>query len=286
MTLGSPSGPYRGQVIAFGTRHGKHHQVRDTFAQVLGAKVVAPADIDTDQFGTFTGDTARTLDPIAAARAKAHLGMAAAATRYGLASEASYGPLPGVGVPGHEEILLFLDPGRGLEIVEGERCLIELPAPLPVTADQDLDHYLHQAGFPDQALVVRPHRSGTTGSMVKGVTNRAALTAAIATAAAGSDDGQAFLEADLRAHHNPTRRVVLTRLGRRMAQRLATLCPACRYPGYGRTDTERGLPCAACATPTDLITADLHTCGHCLHHHRVFRPATTADPRWCPRCNP
>lgn len=286
MTPGNPPGPYHGEVIAFGTRHHKHRQVRDIFAQVLGADVVAPTDIDTDQFGTFTGDTPRTLDPIDAARAKAHLGMVVAATRCGLASEASYGPLPGVGVPGHEEILLFLDPDRGLEIVEGERCLLELPDPLPVTASHDLDRYLQQVGFPDQALIVRPHRGNTTESMVKGITNRADLTTAITTAAARSDDGRARLEADLRAHHNPSRRVVLTRLGRRMAQRLATPCPACRCPGYGRTTTERGLPCAVCATPTELITADVHTCGHCPHHHRTPRSVATADPRWCPTCNP
>lgn len=273
-------------MIAFGTRYGKHHQVRDTFAHVLGTEVVVPADIDTDQFGTVTGDVPRTLDPVAAARAKARLGMAAATARFGLASEASYGPLPGVGVPGHEEVLLFLDPGRSIEIVEGERCLLTPPAPLRVTADHDLDHYLRQAGFPEQALVVRPHRGDTPTEVVKGITDRDELTSAITFAAARSDDGHALLEPDLRAHHNPTRRVVLTRLGRRLAERLATPCLACGCPGYGRTDTERGLPCTACATPTDLITADIYTCGQCTHHHRVPRAALTADPRWCPLCNP
>ena len=286
MTPGHGPGPYRGQMIAFGTRHGKHHQVRDTFAQVLGAEVVVPTDIDTDQFGTFTGDVPRTLDPVAAARAKAHLGMAATTARFGLASEATYGPLPGVGVSGHEEVLLFLDPGRGIEIIEGERCLLTPPAQLRVAAGDDLDHYLHRAGFPEQALVVRYTRGGTLSTVAKGVTGRDDLVAATAAARDRSDDGHALLEPDLRAHHNPTRRVVLTRLGQRLAQRLATPCPACACPGYGRTDTERGLPCTACAAPTDLITADVHTCGQCAHQHRVRRAAITADPRWCPLCNP
>ncbi len=284
MTPDGRPGPYRGQVIAFGTRHGKHHQVRSAFAQVLGAEVVAPTDLDTDQFGTFTGDVPRTLGPVAAARAKAHLGMSATTARHGLASEASYGPLPGVGVPGHEEVMLFLDLDRGLEIVEGERCLRTPPAQLRVGAGQDLDRYLDQAGFPGQALVVR--RSDTATAAVKGITDRGTLAAAIAAAAACSDDGHALLETDLRAHHNPTRRVVLARLGRRLARRLATPCPACGCPGYGRTDTERGLPCTACATPTELVTADVHACGRCTHHHRVPRAATTADPRWCEVCNP
>lgn len=55
-----------------------------------------------------------------------------------------------------------------------------------------------------------------------------------------------MIEADLRAQRNPTRRRLLTRLGQRLAHRLAIPCPACRCPGFGRTDTEPGLSCAAC----------------------------------------
>lgn len=58
-----------GQVVAFGTRHGKEHQVAQAFAAVLRAEVVTPPGLDTDQFGTFSGETSRTLSPVDAARA-------------------------------------------------------------------------------------------------------------------------------------------------------------------------------------------------------------------------
>lgn len=73
---------YRGATVAFGTRHGKQHQVADAFAAILGAHVTAP-------------------------------------------------------VTGHEEMLLFRDTRRGIEVVEGERVPLALPGPVRVaTVDQ------------------------------------------------------------------------------------------------------------------------------------------------------
>ncbi len=279
-------GSYRDCVIAFGTMHGKHHQVARAFAGCLGAQVIAAAGIDTDQFGTFTGDIARTLAPLDAARAKARLAMTAADTPYGLASEASYGPLPGVGLPGHEEILLFLDDSRGIEIIEGERHLTAMPAPQRVRTLTDAAPLLEQINFGAQGVIVRPAESGETAGIVKGITDHTTLRAAIDRAAAASPDGHALLETDLRAHHNPTRRDVLTKLGDRLARRLATACPSCGSPGYGRDDSRRGLPCSACGHPTDLVTADIHSCATCRHQHAVPRPDTVADPQWCDHCNP
>ena len=70
--------PYRGAVIAFATMHGKEQLARGPFRTILGAAVLAPAGIDTDQFGSFAGDIPRTLTPQQAARSKALLGLRAA----------------------------------------------------------------------------------------------------------------------------------------------------------------------------------------------------------------
>ncbi len=282
----APTEAYRGTVIVFGTMHGKERQAAPVFAELLGARVVAPSGLDTDQFGTFSGDIARTLSPIDTARAKARLAMTATDSRYGLASEASYGSLPGVGWPGHEEILLFLDDTRGIEILEGNRTLATPGSRQRVRCSSELRDLPPALGWPAQALLVRPAAGGHGHDIVKGITRADQLADAARTAAARSDDGHALVEPDLRAHCNPTRRAVLTRLARTLATRLATGCPACGSPGYGRTDVDTGLPCAACGTPTELAVADVHTCPACPHQHRKPYPACTADPRWCPDCNP
>lgn len=273
--------PYQGRLIAVGTRHGKQHQFAPAFRAVLGADLITPPDLDTDQFGTFTGEVRRPGTTLAAARAKARLAMDVSGLPYGLASEASYGPLPG-GWHGHEEIVLFRDDVRGIEVVEGHRSLSTPGGGHRVARAADLPRDLLN-GLPEQALTVRS--PGPDPNPIKGITDTAALTAAIASAAAVSDDGLALVEPDLRAHRNPSRRRVLTRLAGSLAHRLATGCPACGAPGFGRVDAEPGLPCGVCQTPTPLTANEIHACAACPH--RSVRPVTgRADPASCPACNP
>lgn len=280
-TGASDASAYRGRTVAVGTRHGKQHQFAPPFHDILGARLQTPPDLDTDRVGTFTGEIARNTTAVEAARAKARLAMAVTGLPYGLASEASYGPLAG-GWSGHEELLLFCDDRLGIEVLEGHRTLS-----VPGLAHRVSDHHrLPRAllgGLPGQALVVRP--SAGTGEIVKGITTADMLAAAIAAAVAASADGLAVVEPDLRAHHNPSRRIILARLATSLAHRLATGCPACGTPGFGRVDARPGLRCRACATPTARMGAEIHGCPSC--EHRATRPVGGyAEPSDCPACNP
>lgn len=278
-------GPYRGCLIAVGTRHGKGEQLAHAFQETLDARLLTPPDLDTDQFGTFSGEVPRTGTPLAAARAKAQLAMEVSGLRYGLASEASYGLLAATDLPGHEELLIFLDRTRGIEIVEGYRTT-QTPGASHLAAHIDeLPGHLTE-GLPAQALIVRPAQGAVAADIVKDVTNRHQLRREIARAADRSADGRALVEPDLRAHHNPSRRLVLNRLASTMARRLSTLCPACDTPGFGRTGTRSGLPCGTCGTPTSLARVEVHECPACAHHSLEALSAASADAAWCPQCNP
>lgn len=276
---------YRGSVVAVGTRHGKQHQFAGPFSAILGARVLAPPNLDTDRFGTFTGEHPRRGTAVEAARAKAHLAITATGLPLALASEASYGPLPDTGVTGHEEIVLFCDTVRGIEVLEGHRS-----TDLPGIAHRVAHHREIPAtlldGLPGQALIVRS--AGTApgeGVVVKGLTGVADLPAAVDAAATGSPDGLAIVEPDLRAHFNPGRRRVLSRLATALATRLATPCPACASPGFGRVGSRPGLPCRLCATPTPLADHEILACCRCeFTESRPLRAA--ADPAHCPICNP
>lgn len=282
--MSSGGHPYRGAEVALGTRHGKGEQLAPAFAEVLGARVRTPPDLDTDRFGAFTGEVPRTTTPREAARAKARLAMRATGSPRGLATEASYGPLVGVGVPGHEELVLFLDDALGIEVVEVHRSLGTPGTSLRVRdAGPDVERYLAAVGWPAQAVVVR---AGPGEPVAKGLTDADRLRDAIAAAARAAHDGHAVLEPDLRAHRCPSRRAVLVELGGVLARRLATCCPACGAPGWGRVGVETGLPCRACGTATTTVRADRHGCARCPHRVDVPRAEPVADPRWCPTCNP
>ena len=91
---------------------------------------------------------------------------------------------------------------------------------------------------------------------------------------------------DYRAHQAPSRAETIRTLRVQMAHRLATACPHCSTPGFGRVDVEYGVPCALCGSATQVIAADIHGCGQCEHCKRVPRELTATDPRWCDNCNP
>lgn len=273
-----PFGPYRDQWIAVGTRHGKEHQLSAAFRDVLGAHLLTPDDLDTDQFGTFSGEIPRTTTQVAAARAKAQLAMAVTGLPLGLASEASYGTV-------HEEVLLFCDAELGIEVLTGYRTL-EIPGyPHRVRDHDDIPEAL-MLGLPAQGLIARPAVPLGAGGITKGIVDAGSLRTAIARAAAQSADRTAIVEPDLRAHHNPSRRRVLARLAGSLARRLATPCPACRVPGFGRVEAEPGLPCRSCGTPTARPAIEIHGCPACDHRARYPISPTAADPGDCPRCNP
>lgn len=275
--------PYSGHLIAVGTRHGKQHQLAPAFDEILGARLLTPPDLDTDRFGTFSGDRPREGSPLDAARAKARLALEVSGLDYALSSEASYGPLPGNGCLGHEELLLFRDQRRGIEVIEGFRTTA-LPGLSHTVADWAELPASALAGLPTQGLIV--HASGDPGAVVKGITDPRELRAAVNAAVTRSVEGRAVVQPDLRAHHNPSRQRVLTRLGEVMAHRLATACPRCATPGFGRVDTRPGLPCHTCETPTALPRWEIHRCCACDQTATKPTEPAFASPADCPYCNP
>ncbi|MGN7189483.1 DUF6671 family protein [Curtobacterium sp. MCBA15_004] len=276
---------HRGATVVFATRHGKQDQAAEVFRELLDARVVAPDDIDTDQFGTFTGETARVRTPRQAALDKARLGIALTGHRFALASEATYTSAWPTG--SHHELLVFLDDDR--EVVLTEEAVVPAPGQGAVTLRDPGDALAVAArfGFPDTRAVVVWRRDGLTVAR-KGLTSAAAVTAAVADAVADvtPDDGTVLICPDLRAHANPARRRVIADLSRRMAERLARPCPACRSAGWGRIGVERGLRCSGCGTASAGVAADVLGCAVCDATEVVPRSPGTIEPEWCEVCNP
>ena len=269
---------YRGRRAVLATRHGKEKAVTPAFSSVLGLKIAVPADLDTDSLGTFTREVARMGTMRDAALQKARMGINATGLPLAIASEGSFGPHPAIPfLPLGHEVLVFVDAERGLEIFEEQVSERTNFVALEVTPGADIESFLAAAGFPEHALVVR-----AGDRLVKGVTSRAHLDRLLE---AGTP---VHLEADMRAHMNPTRMGEIARLAERLARRIASPCPACGAPGFGITATQRGLPCADCGAPTQLVSLVIETCALCQHEQRKPRPdgRLTSTPAECPECNP
>ncbi|HYC05864.1 MAG TPA: DUF6671 family protein [Azospirillaceae bacterium] len=284
-------GPYRGATVLLATMHGKERAAAPPFRRHLGASVTVPPGLDTDALGTFSGEIPRRGTALETARAKAML--AAGATGLALASEGSFGPHPSVPFLAlGTELLLFLDRHRGLELVEALPSLrtnFRHAVLAPDAPADELDRTLAAMRFPSHAVIVLPDNPAAGASFVaKGLRSIDAVAAALRGAADASMNGRARVETDMRAHMNPTRMRVIRAAATRLALRLATPCPACAAPGWGRAGLVPGLPCGWCGTPTSVPRAEALACAACGHRaERPLRNApAAADPGRCPECNP
>ena len=281
-------GTYQSRQICLATKHQKERVIARPLRWAVGALVVAPPGLDTDALGTFTGEVPRSGTQRETCLTKARLGMAEAGVPLGIANEGSFGPHPFLHfVPAGVEMMTFVDDERGFHITEtllandtnhGHR--------LARTID-DVMAVLASFRFPSHALIVRPN-AGARTIIEKGITSSDHLAAAIRRAAHSSDDGNALVETDMRAYLNPTRMSSIRTLAFRLARRLATNCPSCATPGFGRTATIDGLECEQCGTATEMIKSEVLTCPLCPHQeHRPRQDGRRFAPaERCPACNP
>lgn len=279
-----PASPYLGRTIVLLTQHGKEQVIAPMLSQGLGARLRVVSEVDTDTLGTFTRDVPRAGTQLDAARRKATLALERGA-ELGLGSEGSVVPGPlGFGT-WDLEIVLFVDPALGIEVV-GRACEPGLHVHGTVTSILELRDLAERAGFPEHGLVLRPDREDDP-RIQKGLRAWDALEEAFAQARSVSRSGAVFVENDLRAHHHPTRMQIIERATQDLVRRLSSMCPACRTPGFGVVAKRRGLPCEACGAPTDEPRADELACVKCDHREeRILEGPASADPGRCSFCNP
>ncbi len=278
--------PYDGMAAALASRHGKEDVIAPPLA-ALGMSLFVARGVDTDRFGTFSGEVPRAGSMREAAIAKAQAAIAETGARLGLASEGSFGPHPVIPfLAAGREVIVLADAETGT--IVSEAAVSEQTNFSHCTAQslEACEEFLTRAGFPAHAMVVRPSRG--PGGIVKGVVSHDALAEAVVSMAALSEDGLARIETDMRAHLNPTRMNEIGKLANRFAARLATLCPACGAPGFGPMRSEAGLPCAECGAPTALARSLISGCAACPHEVPGPRSdgRTHASPAECPECNP
>ncbi|MCL4423226.1 MAG: hypothetical protein M1115_08705 [Actinobacteria bacterium] len=296
LSVGSPSPsrkweqlehPYAGRTAVLATKHEKLPLIGPPLLATIGLQVQT-VPVDTDSLGTFTGDIPRQWPPLETAIAKARLGMNVARQALGLASEGSIGPDPTIPfVITDREIVVLVDDDNGIVVWESQHSSDIVAAATKVSTDDDLRPFLSKACFPDHQLIVRPS-SGALHPIHKGISSIDQLTAAVTECATVANDSLALVETDLRAHVCPSRRAIIAAASVRLASRIASRCPSCGSPGWGRIDVQLGVPCAWCGTEIARPRAEIDGCPTCEHRETrpVISPEVQADPGECPYCNP
>jgi hypothetical protein len=277
--------PFQDRELVIATQHGKEQVLAPLLRTALGVWPRVPAGLNTDQFGAFSGEVARTDDPLTAARRKCELAMDRTGCELAVASEGSFGAHPFIPfVPGNEELVLLVDRRHDLEVFGQEVSTETNFAGQSVGSWDAAEAFATEAGFPEHRLLLR-RAEGVTDGMIKGIGNWAELRRLVTTVL--RERGAVFLETDMRAMHNPARMRVIAAAAERLVAKLRSCCPACQAPGYSRVEAIAGLPCAECGLPTRSARSYRYACQRCAHTATVARTDKTAeDPMYCDYCNP
>lgn len=279
--------PYAGRTAVLATKHEKLPLIGPPLERIVGLRVDAVA-VDTDTLGSFTGDITRLGTPLDTAIAKARMGMRATEQTLGIASEGSIGPDPAIPfIIADRELIVLVDDDAGIVVWEAHSSWDIITNTKTVRPDEDLELFLTQADFPAHQLIVRPN-NGAIYPIHKGIISPGDLAIAITECASVASDGLARVESDLRAHASPSRRTVIAEAAEHLARRIATRCPACGAPGWGRVDVLLGVPCAWCGTEVARLRAEIDGCVACEYREtrETISSETRADPGECPICNP
>jgi hypothetical protein len=278
--------PYQGRQIVLTTKHGKLDLIAPILAAELGLEAVLH-EADTDLLGTFSGEVERTLTASQAAITKARIGTTNLGLSLGIASEGTIGPdrlLPFL--RSDTEYIALVDLDLGIELVEEFRSLEIIAGEMVTEPGLDISEFLERVDFPNHRLIASPN-IGERSKSLKGLSDRKDLETAVNQVAKESKDGKVLLQSDLRAHCSPSRQENIRQAVRILAQRLKSLCPSCKCPGWGKVGYEKGLDCSACGEYVEkAFRAEVLGCAKCSHREVKDSGESKADPSICDGCNP
>jgi hypothetical protein len=277
---------YQGMRAWLSTKHEKLDLIAPAMMDHAGIEVLE-IEVDTDQLGTFSGETPRTKSPLETAIAKAKLGLVETGGELGLASEGSIGPDPQNPLLVSDiETVVFVDLENELVIHESHRSFEIVAAQKLVGAGSEVDAFLSSIGFPNQRLIARVLEKQELG-IFKGIQTKRELLSVIEKLQELSGGNQVLLETDFRAHQSPSRRKTISVAAQKLAKRISRLCPGCNTPGFGLVRHYKGLRCESCSQLNESAVAkETLCCVKCEYSEAGRIIATSLSPEHCDWCNP
>lgn len=275
---------YRNQSVLLASKHKKEKAIAGVFFDKL-ACTLEVRDFDTDQFGTFTGEIARTLSPYDTCVLKARRAAEYHGYDLVLASEGSFGSHPAFPfIPSAHELMVFIDRQHDWVIAEqlvSQKTNYEM---LTINKNTEIDAFLERVQFPSHALIVQI--SSNRHVIAKGINDLKSLHYHLAIGFKAAEE--LILTTDMRAMMNSTRMEVIGELAGKLAQRITTLCAQCVRPGFGFKSTRGKLPCSLCGSSTSFYEEEVWGCIACDHQEYKIRSdgLLKANPTYCDYCNP
>ncbi|MDP5030728.1 DUF6671 family protein, partial [Paraglaciecola sp.] len=217
------------RVVALLTRHGKGRVIAPILQNKLNWRLHTSDAFDTDQLGTFSGETPRTLTASGCAEYKARLACELTGLSIGLGSEGSFdaGPYGGL-LPWNQELLTCVDIDNNWQVT-GIAHGPSFHQQRVLKSSDKLSEFIEDIPK-GQALILYP-QSRPADTLFKGVHGKDNIQAAFQECQVRYSEA-VVVEYDLRAMHCPERLNRISQATENLFARLQCCCPNCKRPGF------------------------------------------------------
>ena len=271
---------FQDRSVMIATMHGKEEVLSEILASV-GMEIVTSENLNTDQFGTFSGEIPRHDDSIVTLRKKCLLANQVTGIDLVVASEGSFGQHPFIPfISADEEFLMLKDFKTNFEIVVKELSTDTNFESRTISDSNELRLFAEKIGFPDHGLILK-----SENRIEKGLRDNTHLEQ-IFNEMLIKDRHGVVVETDMRAMNNPTRMKVIGLAALKLKNAILSCCPKCRRPDFTVKDFVPGLPCEGCHMPTESVLLEILKCNHCGITEERMSKKKFEDPMFCNYCNP
>ena len=273
----------KNKEILLVSKHQKEIAIQAIFKQTFNSTLVVVNNVDTDVFGTFSGEIERKLSAKETVLQKCWAGLNwNPSFKFAIASEGSFGAHPSsVFLPYNEEWLVIVDRESELAIFAKSG-----------TSDtnffsEEITEIIRLEKILDALSTTYFNLKNIEGEIIlKGCKDIFKLKKEALKQI--KIKGKVTLETDLRAMHNPLRMKNIEKAAQNLVEKLISTCPKCNHVGFSVEKSIAGLPCEICSFPSTYPKQHIKVCPNCqfeeiiapLHRQKYL------EAQYCQLCNP
>lgn len=277
---------FEGRKLLISSIHKKEEVVAPLFEKKLNVSCYKSTKIDTDLFGTFSGEINREYDFLETLRKKCLHGMEVEGYDLGFASEGSFGAHPFIPFANaNQELTILIDKKNQLEVVGNHFTTdTNFNGKKIFSLNSALD-FADNSGFPSHALVIKSAQN-TKNVLKKGIVDELEFIEIVKNKLEIFES--LWIETDMRACYNPTRMKSIEKSAENLIENILSKCPNCNFPGFSIVASHSGLNCKVCGSQTKSILRNEYRCKKCNHTANDYYPngREKEDPTFCDFCNP
>lgn len=278
---------FAGRTIVVASMHQKEKAMADLLEKHLSVTVKVAENLNTDAFGTFSGEIQRVHSPLETLKQKILKGMELQGADLGIGNEGSFVPHPSFPwVNADIESVMLIDQKNGIMLEATEIATETNFDRKKVEKWSEVEDFAKKAHFPSHGLILKVEsKEGEIVAIEKGIQDEKHLRH---TFEHFTKKGMLMIETDMRAMYNPTRMEVIRRTTQKLLDKILATCPQCGWIGFVVSSVEEGLPCEWCSQPSSLPIKEIKLCAKCGFQEEKWFPQATmfASPSHCLYCNP